>query len=219
MSKTAQATAAAPAREQIPRVASLHVDPERIARMWAMSPTQRLQAAQTGQLTLGETESGRCSYWITRWGWSSSTSARQSPTRSRHSGAPSRRSWPARCGVGGQFAQRSVHARADRRVKATKVALGGAGQLNTPGPPAHSSVRIASSSDTVCPAARSARPCAAAASSSSVQGSSSAGASPNARITGQRAHRAPAAHRRPAALRAPPRARATSLWQSSQPKR
>jgi len=58
MSKTAQATAAAPAREQIPRVASLHVDPERIARMGAMSPTQRLQAAQTGQLTLGETESG-----------------------------------------------------------------------------------------------------------------------------------------------------------------
>lgn len=115
MSKTAQATAAAPAREQIPRVASLHVDPERIARMWAMSPTQRLQAAQTGQLTLGETESGRCSYWITRWGWSSSTSARQAPTRSRHSGAPSLRSWPARCGS----------AASSRSARSTRVRTGG----------------------------------------------------------------------------------------------
>jgi len=54
MSKTAPATAAVtPPREQIPGVASLKLDPERLARMWAMTPAQRLQAAQTGRLTLG----------------------------------------------------------------------------------------------------------------------------------------------------------------------
>ncbi len=52
-------TAAQPAgisqtRAQIPCVASLRVDPERLARMWAMTAAQRLQAAQTGRLTLGE---------------------------------------------------------------------------------------------------------------------------------------------------------------------
>ncbi len=41
-------------RPQIPCVASLKVDPERLARMWAMTPAQRLQAAQTGRLTLAE---------------------------------------------------------------------------------------------------------------------------------------------------------------------
>jgi len=54
MSKTAQAAATQPARAQIPGVASLKTDPERLARMWAMTPAQRLQAAQTGRLTLAE---------------------------------------------------------------------------------------------------------------------------------------------------------------------
>lgn len=55
MSKTAPPTAAVtPPREQIPAVASLNIDPERLARMWTMTPAQRRHAAQTGRLTLGE---------------------------------------------------------------------------------------------------------------------------------------------------------------------
>ncbi len=54
MSKTTQAAATQPARAQIPGVASLNTDPERLARMWAMTPAQRRHAAQTGRLTLGE---------------------------------------------------------------------------------------------------------------------------------------------------------------------
>ncbi len=42
------------ARTAIPCVASLTVDPDRLAQMWAMTPAQRLQAAQRGRLTLGE---------------------------------------------------------------------------------------------------------------------------------------------------------------------
>jgi hypothetical protein len=46
------------AREQpragIPHVASLRVNPERLERMWAMSPADRVAAAQGGEFTLGE---------------------------------------------------------------------------------------------------------------------------------------------------------------------
>ena len=38
----------------VPYSSSLEVDPERIARIEAMTPAQRLHAAKTGQLTLGE---------------------------------------------------------------------------------------------------------------------------------------------------------------------
>jgi hypothetical protein len=48
-----QFTTAAP-RTAIPAVTSLAVDPERLARMWALSPAQRVAAAQRGQFTLGE---------------------------------------------------------------------------------------------------------------------------------------------------------------------
>ena len=51
MRETAQQT---PTRTAIPRPASLAIDPERLERMWAMNPAQRRQAAQRGQLSLGE---------------------------------------------------------------------------------------------------------------------------------------------------------------------
>ena len=51
MRETAQQT---PTRTAIPRPASLAIDPDRLARMWAMTPAQRRQAAQRGQLSLGE---------------------------------------------------------------------------------------------------------------------------------------------------------------------
>jgi hypothetical protein len=38
----------------IPRQASLAIEPDRLERMWAMTPAQRRQAAQRGQLSLGE---------------------------------------------------------------------------------------------------------------------------------------------------------------------
>ena len=41
-------------RTAIPRPASLAIDPDRLERMWAMTPAQRRQAAQRGQLSLGE---------------------------------------------------------------------------------------------------------------------------------------------------------------------
>ena len=41
-------------RQAIPRVASLRVDADRTRRMWAMAPAERVQAAQQGQLSLGE---------------------------------------------------------------------------------------------------------------------------------------------------------------------
>ncbi len=41
-------------RRSLPLTASLVVDPERLARMWAMSRAERLAAAQQGQLSLGE---------------------------------------------------------------------------------------------------------------------------------------------------------------------
>jgi hypothetical protein len=45
----------ATARERtIPRVASLRVDADRVRRMWAMATAERLQAAEQGQLSLGE---------------------------------------------------------------------------------------------------------------------------------------------------------------------
>jgi hypothetical protein len=36
------------------RVPQLTIDPERLQRVWAMSPDQRCQAARQGQLSLGE---------------------------------------------------------------------------------------------------------------------------------------------------------------------
>jgi hypothetical protein len=36
------------------RVNSLHVDPERLERMWRMSPDERRAAAYRGELSLGE---------------------------------------------------------------------------------------------------------------------------------------------------------------------
>jgi hypothetical protein len=41
-------------RAAIRHVASLRVNPERLERMWAMSPADRLAAAQRGEFTLGE---------------------------------------------------------------------------------------------------------------------------------------------------------------------
>jgi hypothetical protein len=42
------------ARTAIPFPASLAIDPDRLERMWVMTPAQRRQAAQRGQLSLGE---------------------------------------------------------------------------------------------------------------------------------------------------------------------
>lgn len=47
-------TAHSQQRAAIPATASLRVDPERIERMWAMRPDERIQAAHQGQFTLGE---------------------------------------------------------------------------------------------------------------------------------------------------------------------
>ena len=44
----------AQARTATPRTASLVVDDERLARMWAMTPTQRNAAAGQGEFSLGE---------------------------------------------------------------------------------------------------------------------------------------------------------------------
>ena len=41
-------------RAAIPATASLRVDPERIERMWAMRPAERIEAAHEGRFTLGE---------------------------------------------------------------------------------------------------------------------------------------------------------------------
>ena len=51
MRETAQQTQT---RTAMPRPASLAIAPDRLARMWAMTPAQRRQAAQRGQLSLGE---------------------------------------------------------------------------------------------------------------------------------------------------------------------
>jgi hypothetical protein len=42
------------ARTAIPRVASLAICPDRLERMWAMTPQERLHAAESGQPSLGE---------------------------------------------------------------------------------------------------------------------------------------------------------------------
>jgi hypothetical protein len=47
-------TAHSQQRTAIPATASLRVDPERIERMWAMRPDERIRAAHEGQFTLGE---------------------------------------------------------------------------------------------------------------------------------------------------------------------
>jgi hypothetical protein len=53
--ETVRETAQQPqTRTAIPRPASLAIDPDRLERMWAMTPAQRRQAAQRGQLSLGE---------------------------------------------------------------------------------------------------------------------------------------------------------------------
>ena len=54
MSKTAPQATGAPPRTPLPAVASLRVDPERLQRMWALTPAERLAAARRGQFTLGE---------------------------------------------------------------------------------------------------------------------------------------------------------------------
>ena len=54
MRQTAHQATNTPAQAAIPAVASLAVDPERLERMWALSPAERLVAAQRGQFTLGE---------------------------------------------------------------------------------------------------------------------------------------------------------------------
>jgi hypothetical protein len=54
VSETAPQATGAPARTPLPAVASLRVDPERLQRMWALTPTERLAAARRGQFTLGE---------------------------------------------------------------------------------------------------------------------------------------------------------------------
>ena len=41
-------------RTAIPAVASLTIDPDRLARLWKMKPAQRREAAESVQLTLGE---------------------------------------------------------------------------------------------------------------------------------------------------------------------
>jgi hypothetical protein len=41
-------------RTAIPHVASLTVDPERVAQMWSMTRAERVAAAQRGRFTLGE---------------------------------------------------------------------------------------------------------------------------------------------------------------------
>ena len=38
----------------ISRVASLRIDSDRLARMWAMTPEERVRAARQGRLSLGE---------------------------------------------------------------------------------------------------------------------------------------------------------------------
>ena len=47
-------TAHSQQRAAIPATASLRVDPERIERMWAMRPAERIEAAHEGRFTLGE---------------------------------------------------------------------------------------------------------------------------------------------------------------------
>jgi len=54
MGETAQQPTALSARQPIPGVASLQVNPERIERMWQMTAQQRVEAAQQGEFTLGE---------------------------------------------------------------------------------------------------------------------------------------------------------------------
>ena len=54
MSRTRTRTSTPARQRTIPRVASLRVDPDRVRRMWAMEPDQRVQAAEQGQLSLGE---------------------------------------------------------------------------------------------------------------------------------------------------------------------
>ena len=56
MAPTTKTRCRKPARERqsIPAVASLTIDPERLTRMWALTPEQRRHAAEAGHMTLGE---------------------------------------------------------------------------------------------------------------------------------------------------------------------
>ena len=47
-------TAQQATRTAIPLVASTRIDPDRLVRMWKMRPVQRRQAAERGELSLGE---------------------------------------------------------------------------------------------------------------------------------------------------------------------
>ncbi len=54
MGETAQQLARVATREALPGVTSLVTSDERIDAVWAMSPEQRIAAANRGELTLGE---------------------------------------------------------------------------------------------------------------------------------------------------------------------
>ena len=55
MSETARQPSGIAARTPpIAAVASLKIDPERLERMWAMTPAERIATAERGQFTLGE---------------------------------------------------------------------------------------------------------------------------------------------------------------------
>jgi hypothetical protein len=54
MGEKAQQATSTSARTPIPCVASLKVDDERLERFWALTPAERVQAAEHGQRTLGE---------------------------------------------------------------------------------------------------------------------------------------------------------------------
>ena len=54
MTRTRTRTSTTTRRQTTPRVASLRVEADRVRRMWAMAPAERVQAAEQGQLSLGE---------------------------------------------------------------------------------------------------------------------------------------------------------------------
>ena len=54
MTRTRIRTSTTAPQRTIPRAASLRVDADRVRRMWAMAPAERVQAAEQGQLSLGE---------------------------------------------------------------------------------------------------------------------------------------------------------------------
>ena len=76
-------------RQATPRVASLRVDADRARRMWALAPAERVQAAEQGQLSLGE---------MLQWAAAPRTRCRSSTASSSSSpGWPSREEDPVPC--------------------------------------------------------------------------------------------------------------------------